>query len=159
MLFAEATRNSLELGLGVHELFERVDWAGADIHHVVAGWGGNPDVSGHFSRAAATKEILGALAKPAGHPVLWREQRFEVVLGDEWVTGSFDRVVIEKDRATIIDFKTNEIREAGDLERVAADYAPQMKLYRRALAKLLGLAESKIGVKLIFTQAGKVIDV
>lgn len=167
-LFAQATRKSLTLGLGVHSLFEQVEWIDdADDEKIIKVWlarpdankAADPDVSKHFQAAFAAADVRASLAKATGDAKIWQEKPFEVVLGEEWVTGTFDRVVIEKNRATIYDFKTNEIRDDHELAHAVTSYEPQMKLYRRALSKLTGLPETKIECKLIFTSVGRVVVV
>ena len=67
-----------------------------------------------------------------------------MVLGDELISGVFDRVHLFADSAEIIDFKTEK---AG--EEAADRHRPQLQLYRSALAKLTGLEESAISSQLL----------
>ena len=94
------------------------------------------------------------LAKPNSDVELWRERPFDVVLGDELISGVFDRVHLFADRAEIIDFKTEK---AG--EEAADRHRPQLQLYRSALAKLTGLEESAISSQLLFTHTHSLLDV
>jgi ATP-dependent helicase/nuclease subunit A len=95
---------------------------------------------------------------------LWREKRFEVVAGNRWVSGAFDRVVVSRDdggkplRATIIDFKSDEVSDDASLAELARQYRPQMEAYRGALSRMLGLAQAKVSLRLVFVQAGTVLD-
>ncbi len=59
-------------------------------------------------------------------------------------------------RATVQDYKTNRFDAPDALVSLTAEYAPQMELYRRALAILLGIEPEKIGLQLLFTAGGAV---
>jgi len=51
---------------------------------------------------------------------VWRERAFEIVLDKVWLTGVFDRVVIERNatggavRASVLIFKTDRMDDRGD---------------------------------------------
>ena len=96
--------------------------------------------------------------------MLWREKHFEVVLGERWVTGVFDRVVIilgadgKAQEAIILDFKSNDISDNALLADIAKRYRPQLSLYSKALSMMLRLDISRIGLRLLFTQPGRVFD-
>jgi ATP-dependent exoDNAse (exonuclease V) beta subunit len=62
-------------------------------------------------------------------------------------------------RAIITDYKSNRISRAAEFERAIRVYRPQLELYRRALAAILGLAEARIGLQILFTRAGRVCEV
>ena len=100
---------------------------------------------------------------------LWKERTFDVILpgGDGeklWVSGCFDRVQICRDgdgtvqRVLIVDYKSNQC-DQENVDELAAHYAPQLEVYRRALAELLGITPNLIGCRLIFTAAGLVREV
>jgi ATP-dependent exoDNAse (exonuclease V) beta subunit len=107
-------------------------------------------------------------------PEVWRERRFAVPAGEgELLRGAFDRVVLWRaaDRgerravaAEITDFKSDAPppdparTEDWIAERVAR-YAPQMRDYRAALARLTGLPPAGIACRLLFLQVGAVRDV
>ena len=99
------------------------------------------------------------LAKGEGDVQLWRERAFDVVLDNEMISGVFDRVHVYGDRAEIIDFKSDRVRDDLSLEQAAEKYAPQMKTYRQALTKLTGWPESTIRCCLVFTHPCVVVDV
>ena len=100
-----------------------------------------------------------ALSRPASSADVWRERPFSLVLDEPdgtrtlWA-GAFDRVVLHGargawSRAEVIDFKTDAI-EARDLEARVELYRPQLESYRRVLARMTGLAESRIEARLLF---------
>ncbi len=89
---------------------------------------------------------------------VWRERAFEVVLGEEWVTGIFDRVLVARDAAgravaaTVFDFKTEPLTGAASgIERGLSRHAAQLRLYRRVVARLTGLGERDVGAEVVFT--------
>jgi ATP-dependent exoDNAse (exonuclease V) beta subunit len=66
----------------------------------------------------------------------------------------FDRVVLRAGRAVLLDFKTDAC-EAGEL---AERHGGQMRLYRRALAKLAGLPEERIEAFLVHVPTADVVE-
>ena len=91
---------------------------------------------------------------------LWRERRFEVVKGEQWITGAFDRVVIHRNEdghalgATVYDFKTDDVTGNAAVRARAAHYAPQMRTYRDVIAGMLHIRPKDISLVLVFTGAG-----
>ena len=85
---------------------------------------------------------------------------FEMVVGDTWVTGVFDRVVIENDvdgrpqRARVYDFKTDD-----EMSGVIQRHARQLELYRQATSRLLGIADSRVGCFLVMTRTQRCLEV
>ncbi|MGA0368273.1 MAG: UvrD-helicase domain-containing protein [Kiritimatiellia bacterium] len=143
-----------ELGSRVHALLEKVSWVEEmDLEEFLLREKEDPDseAAAHLRGAFA----LEVLRKPEGVTDLWREQRFETVLPEGWITGIFDRVVLFKNAAWIQDFKTNQHLHADTVKK----YTAQMQLYRRVLADMLGMAEEKIRCQLLFTRYGKVVEV
>ncbi len=173
-LFAATARDSRDVGTAIHELLSRVSWIDeVDPDSVIAEWRGRSTLGeelkeeavARFSRLVGRPEVRRILTRPAGVVTLWREKKFEIVLGDHWLSGAFDRVVVFRDdggrpvRAIVLDFKSDEVSGSGDLRFLAERYRSQMNLYKSALARILALAPDRIGLKLLFTHAGKVVDV
>ena len=83
----------------------------------------------------------------------------------EWISGTVDRVNITCDTtgravaATIIDFKTDDVSDAGKLAEKIAGYRPQIALYRQAVAKLAGLPKEDVRAQLLFTRTGRLAEV
>ena len=172
-LFAPEAKDSRDLGTAIHELFRRVSWIGeVDTDEIVRQWSQTTALREElrvraveqFRRAIALPEIRRALSKPRGDAWLWQEKHFETVLGNRWVSGTFDRVVEERNeegtplRATILDFKSDAVAGGADLAAVAERYRPQMVLYRDALSQILRLKAAKILLRLVFVHPGKVVD-
>ena len=173
LLFSALTSDSLELGTAVHELFSRLTWAGeADEEELIQEWDGTSTAGeqvkqkaiGQFRQALGSEELCRALSRPPGDAMLWREKHFEVVLGENWVTGIFDRVVITRSvdgnpqKAIILDYKSNDISDDALLADIAERYRPQLSLYSKALSMMLRLDISRIGLRLLFTQPGRIFD-
>lgn len=171
-LFSESYYRGLKIGTAIHELFERVQWLEqTDIEAIIQEWERasavepefKPEAVERFRRALEHEEIRKALQRPEGRADLWRERRFEVVLGDRWITGAFDRVIVSRDaqgqaiEAILMEFKSDEVSHESALGELAERYRPQLHLYREALARILALEPSRIGLQLIFTHAGRVM--
>ncbi|MCC5845239.1 MAG: UvrD-helicase domain-containing protein [Verrucomicrobia bacterium] len=142
------------LGSRVHAILEKLTWTDEiSLEALLAASGepGDSPAAGHVRRAYDFE----ALRMPKGVKNLWREQHFESVMPEGWITGIFDRVVIFEDGAWIQDYKTN-LRSGSD---TVAHYAPQMALYRGVLADMLGFAPEKIRCQLLFTHTGDVVEV
>jgi ATP-dependent helicase/nuclease subunit A len=171
LLFAHVTHDSIEFGQAIHELFEKVSWIDeVDIEGLIRDWQETSYASEEIRRSAveqfrqalASPEVRQALSRPSGAVALWREKHFEIVLEDQWITGVFDRVTISRDqggrplRATILDFKSNEITDDAELASTAERYRPQLLLYGRALSRMLQVDSPQVALQLLFTCAGKV---
>lgn len=174
LVFSTGAHQSRGFGSAVHALFARVTWwPEVDLTAAVAAWraGGEwedavlDSAEAHVRDALAAGEIAAALARPAGVAEVWRERSFDVVVEGTWVTGTFDRVVVERDaagapiRAAVLDYKTNQVEDEGHVAQLVEDYRPQMAAYRRALSALLGMAPEQVALKLILTRVGRVVEV
>jgi len=172
-LFAPEKGDSADLGVAVHDLFSKVSWVDVvDIEALVQGWQRasrfGDDLKQRaitqFRGALAFEEIRRVLSRPEGDIELWRERPFEVVVDDRWISGVFDRVVIQRDatgravKATILDFKTDDVGSDAELPVVAERYRPQMSLYQAALSRMLQLDPSNTRLQLLFTQPGMAYD-
>jgi len=159
-LFAVEGGGAAEFGSAVHALLARVDWWNeAEAGAWIAGRraeGVSPAAVDEAVAVLRAPELAGAFAPPRGPVELWREKVFDAVCDGTWVTGIFDRVIVERDadgraaRATVIDFKTDRRADAGQaLQR----HAPQLRLYRRVAAQLTGLPESEVACEIMLTAA------
>jgi ATP-dependent helicase/nuclease subunit A len=166
-LFDPARRQRLDAGIAVHSLLQGIDWSDSDPEPVIAKWSAGSTLSqqvreraiAHVRQALAGASIRRHLDRPQGRIVLWRERHFDVVARGRWITGSFDRVVLEQNAdgtaiaATLYDFKTDDVPVDAVSTR-ATQYEPQMILYRDALSHILRLPPSRIRMVLLFTGAG-----
>ncbi|MEZ5414111.1 MAG: UvrD-helicase domain-containing protein [Opitutaceae bacterium] len=157
---AKPDGDAREFGRTVHALFAQVAWLDgtlADDRRAVLN-----------EQGEAGAEVLACLMAPALASIwaqvpgaeLWRERAFEAVIDGVWITGIFDRVVVERDaagkatRATVYDFKTDEAM-TGAVER----HAHQLELYRAAAAQLAGLPSSSVACFLVMTRARQGLEV
>jgi ATP-dependent exoDNAse (exonuclease V) beta subunit len=137
-------------------------------------WLGNPEIRSVLRRSAYADPKKPGF--PASLASIWnprlvpqsvqRERRFLVPDGAQFWNGSIDRIVWlgEGDStvaADVIDFKTDAI-EPGNAKALAErmeHYRPQLEAYRRAVARLAQLPEERIATRLVFTNAGRVVEV
>ncbi|MGH8018297.1 MAG: PD-(D/E)XK nuclease family protein, partial [Opitutaceae bacterium] len=164
-LFAGGS-DAAAFGTEVHALLALVEW-----------W--TPDTRGSWREAARAARISGeaiALAEacldapgmaevftpPAegGSSEVWREQAFEMVDGSAWITGKFDRVVVERAasgavlRVRVFDFKTDRVgHDPSEWHAAAAGHARQMAIYGRAAAMLAGVPADRVSTAVVLVKA------
>jgi len=183
-LFNLEANQAADFGSEVHALLASVEWADLQQRTALAAhWGAarppgppgrgrvqarprfepaHPEVALHPQSEAAAVLTAPALAelweRPAGNVDLWRERAFEAILGETWVTGMFDRVVIHRDlsgrpiRAVIYDFKTDRLATEEQIGSAVARHTPQLVRYRQAVPALTGLPAAAVQAELIFTR-------
>ena len=177
VLFSPGRDIGRHLGSRVHEMLAEVEWweKGMAIEPLMERWmEGGWVVPGEVVSERALELVrpllesavgYEALGRPSNEATLWREKPFDFIDGGAWVSGVFDRVVLEHDEkgrvvaAHLLDFKTDEAADEDALEEKAAGYAPQLALYRRAVAKLTGLMEAQISMQLLFLRALRLVKV
>ncbi|MDC0311896.1 UvrD-helicase domain-containing protein [bacterium] len=169
-LFSRSGRDARNYGTLVHAFFEKIEWLDAvSSDELTATFAAITADDDHLKKQAlkevetclAVDEIRTALSKPSDEATCWLERRFEILLGEEWLSGTFDRVVIESDKATILDFKTDQISD-GSASALAAKvdtYRPQLETYREVLSKMINLPPEKIETQLLFTKLKRVVTV
>jgi ATP-dependent helicase/nuclease subunit A len=171
-LFSGASSNAMELGSAVHELFEELTWSDKDTPEtVITKWQSrtsfNTDIQNSaiqlFTKALEFPEFYDALKQPENEAILWREKDFSVIINNQWINGSFDRVVIQKDisgniiQATIMDYKTDRAENETELKQKAQIYSHQLETYSQVLQSILKIDQSKIKSLLLFVRAGKIV--
>ncbi|MFN0125878.1 MAG: UvrD-helicase domain-containing protein [Verrucomicrobiales bacterium] len=164
-VFSSAASPARELGVLVHAMFERVADP-ADQALLRSWWTASFPEPTDWQRDAwrqvlaclDSERVAAALRVPPG-AVLWREKRFEIILNGEWVTGTFDRVIVGATDALIVDFKTDDVADASAAFERADGYRPQLSLYRDVLSRLTGLEPRAIRAALIFTRIRDVVAV
>lgn len=171
-VFTLHANRKAEFGTQVHALLATVRWSSPGVgqltlalepHADVGQFGPEaetypPEVQAEVRACLQAPELADVFAPPASSRAdVWRERPFEIILDHAWVTGVFDRVVIEcgesgnPTRASVWDFKTDEVKDPSELPRVARRYETQLGLYRRVAARLLGLPEERVRAGLVFT--------
>ncbi|MBU0548547.1 MAG: UvrD-helicase domain-containing protein [Candidatus Omnitrophica bacterium] len=79
------------------------------------------------------------------------EEKFSFVIGDNKITGRFDRIDIERDGAVIMDFKTSAIKTQKDADKRVKE-SKQLALYALAYQYTFGVLP--IAVELYFLESG-----
>jgi len=165
-LFPSEGVGAEQFGSAVHELLARVEWwdeaeAGTWVSARRAE-GFDPAALDEAVAVLRAPELSGVFARPRGPAEVWREKVFDAIFDGAWVTGVFDRVIVERDaagraiRAAVFDFKTDRRADAAlALQR----HAPQLRVYRHAAAQLAGLPESEVGCDLVLTMGSRRVRV
>ncbi|MDP3073276.1 MAG: UvrD-helicase domain-containing protein [Opitutaceae bacterium] len=155
-VFSADRSGAVEFGREVHALLAEVEW-GREFN--AARWrarGFAPAVVEEAVACLLAPQLARVWAAVPGAEV-WRERAFEVVLDGAWVTGVFDRVLVERTgdgrvrRATVYDFKTERFPSGADAARHVAQHAGQLQLYRRAVAALTGAQLQAVAAEIVFT--------
>jgi ATP-dependent exoDNAse (exonuclease V) beta subunit len=169
-LLSERREAARQFGTLVHELFAAVPWLdGLNEAEIRGAWNlRGLDAGPGFDTAAP--RVLACL----GHPDIrawfelggrrreaWCERGFDMLLDREWISGTFDRVIVERDpqgratAATVLDFKTDAVPAPEDRISRVEGYAPQMRLYMKAVCRLTGLPTEKVKAGFVFTTVGE----
>lgn len=125
-----AMTRGAKIGEEVHEMFEEIAWL-------------EPGEIPRMELSAAGKLVEDALKVPEVHRLfekkegvqVYREQAVEIILNGKWVTGVVDRLLVSEERVTVVDFKTDSVRNAEELR---TRYAGQMNSYAEAMGVLFG---------------------
>ena len=152
---AAAARN---FGTTVHEIFETIEWWTETKEEVFRSLrtAENEEAWALVETCFAAPAVQAAHSKPTPLAEVWREKSFEVLLEGVWLSGTFDRVTIERNEsgnaiaATILDYKTDRVSSPEEINGSVEVYRPQLTLYRTVLASMLGISENKIHVLLYF---------
>lgn len=162
-LFQRDAREDAAFGAEVHRLLAEVGWAEPRGTEAWARkWVGTGAAGQEAADCLAAEALQAVWRQPSAVAELWRERAFEAVIDGAWVSGVFDRVVLEHDakgrpaRATVFDFKTDRIAAGlppADLQRLAARHGEQLALYRRAVQALTGLPDGAVTAEVVFTRA------
>ena len=168
---------ALEKGTAVHALLSRIEWieqlpeqeswvrsipdreANREACHIAA--------QELFPRLRDSKDKLALIFNPkiwlnrwqtdgVTRLEVWRERRFAVVVRNDLMNGSFDRVILGWNaagklvRAHILDFKTDRLSDEKEREERRLFYQPQLDAYAQALTRLTGLPAESIQTELIW---------
>jgi len=166
-IFSRQGKVARELGTLVHALFEKMEWYEADSLESLKKQGADmpgfsesvkTEALKQIDRALTDRDIAAALSRPDGEAACWRERPFEILLGKEWLSGTFDRVVIEKEKATILDFKTSLVSSPENIGEDAEKYRAQLETYRKVLSRMISIPEEHIVIQLLFSRIPKIIS-
>ena len=157
----EPVAAGLAFGSRVHEVLARHEWP---VEEFPAQPTGDRVLDDYLRAGLAAPALREALDRPRPTPLVWREKAFEVLLDGRWISGVFDRVHLptrwREDPATtvdLLDYKTD--RAEALAEGVPQEYRDQLDLYRRALARILGIGTDRIRARLLFLGLGRVEEV
>ncbi|HSJ25377.1 MAG TPA: UvrD-helicase domain-containing protein [Longimicrobiales bacterium] len=89
------------------------------------------------------------------------EVPFMARTGDYMVEGFMDRLVLTRAggrvvAAAVVDYKTDAVSKAAEVEQRANHYRPQVDAYRRAVAGMYAIDEDAVEGWLVFLEAGSV---
>jgi ATP-dependent helicase/nuclease subunit A len=126
-------------------------------------WGAENEAVAEALACLSAPALASVWAKPtSGRGEVWRERAFEMVLDGAWVTGVFDRVVVERDasgvttRALIVDYKTDRVGTDAEVAAAVARHAGQLNLYRRVVAVLAKVSAGRVECCLVFTRLRRI---
>lgn len=159
-----------DIGHLVHAMMEDITWSDEiDWQPLESDWRDRHGDAPNFdSLLAQMREFLTApavqtaLARPEGPVELWREKPFEILLANEWVSGVFDRVVIQRDSAgravaaTVLDYKTDRVSTEAEIATAVEFHRPQIESYRAVLQQIFKLPPENVQGYLLFTQVREV---
>jgi ATP-dependent exoDNAse (exonuclease V) beta subunit len=155
-----ADADRADFGSCIHKTLQHLAWLDTTSPHPASALDlrdAPPDIAATIRALLSTPAVRALFTLPEAPCELWRETPFELVLGDRWISGQFDRVHLHRDaagralRAEIIDFKTDRIASPESLAAATERHRPQLATYREALARLVALPESDIAAHLVFT--------
>ena len=160
LMFSLESGGAAEFGTAVHELLAEVEWLdAAALGRFTKAWAVRGVAGREAIACLRASELAGVWAQPAAaRTEVWRERSVEVVLDGVWVTGVFDRVVVETDaagrarRTTVFDFKTDRMEVDADPGVVTARHSGQLNVYRRVAGMLTGLAPEAVECELVLTR-------
>ncbi len=142
---------------------------GTDVHAQLeaVGWVDPAAPKDELERRILANGWTGAFVKGNDAAALWRERSYERLVGSEWESGQFDRVVFRGEgdsrRAVVYDFKTNRPARGESADAFAARmreaYLGQMTAYRAAIASLAGLPLERVGAELLLVETGASVPV
>ncbi|MFC5456678.1 UvrD-helicase domain-containing protein [Prosthecobacter fluviatilis] len=171
MLFSAGREPGRKLGNLVHELLAHVEWWDAETDSLPvleSRWQASGLLRGEAIEAAALSMVRGVLQSAAARAAFvrpcegaeaWRERPFDLIHEGSWISGVFDRVVVQRDSVRLIDFKTDEVADDEALAEKVAGYRPQIMLYRQALVRLTGLKLEQVESALLFTRSCRLVDI
>jgi len=160
-LFSLEAGGAARHGIVLHALLAEVEWIeSGEISAWTTAWrarGVPAAVVAEVIECLRSEALADVFVRRNDRAEVWRERAFEVVLDGSWVSGVFDRVVVERDetgraaRAVVFDFKTDRWPGEKGGAAVVARYGRQLNLYRMVVARLTGLPPARVEGELVFT--------
>lgn len=187
LIWSTAGDTARDRGSLLHAWFERIEWlddglpADQDLLALAPGLGFKDGVAGDLlagfklalrGEIAVTLHRAAYVDRAADTLTVRREWSFAVRDQDPatgnvcLLSGIFDRVIVGRRGgkpawADILDFKTDRLTQGDEagLSRSIEHYRPQIRAYRRAAAQMLGLQQSDITARLLFTEIDRVVSI
>lgn len=156
-LFTSGGGEAADFGTAVHARLAQVEWDNSPEVQRLAAEGRDGDEAARAALACLRAREMSDVWRRRANAEVWRERAFEVVLDDAWITGVFDRVMIERDttgrvlRATVFDFKTDRVEGEAGINAAVARHTAQLQLYRRVVAILVGVPPETVSAEIVFT--------
>ncbi len=150
---SEKMRTAAQFGTEVHSVFERIGrwnecnkptWLTeptTDAERAVAGCFENPEICELFTVSESAQ--------------IMREQNIEFVDECKWISGTIDRLVIDGNKATIIDFKTDRCT----IEEMKNRHTAQLHTYAEIVSQITGIPLDSIECKLVSTKHKCIIPI
>lgn len=157
-VFSLEMGSTADFGAAVHALLAEVH--GGELDAMIEIWrsrGVDDAVRAEAEACLRASALAEVWISPANADV-WRERAFEIVLDGVWVTGRFDRVVVERgsanraERVKVFDFKTDHVDGEQALEEAVRRHRAQLNVYRRVAATLAGVGSEVVSCELVFTK-------
>ena len=153
------SQTAADLGTRLHEILAGFEFYtnAADVSSFLQNRCTSSEEVALLTKFFESEKIQKILQKPEGKYALWREKRFLAKLENSIVNGCFDRVMIRYAddsspiEAEILDYKSD--RDAAP-ELLHERHAPQLDLYRKVLANLIGLSAQKIRCSILSVRHG-----
>jgi len=152
--FLQQRSHGLQLGRRIHEALAQHEWPARDLnlaeHH--------PEIAKILTPVLQHPKIQPLLSPQSTPTKVWREKAFEAAIDNTWFSGIFDRIHLpkgweqKKSRPRIIDFKTDTTPKNKE------SHKEQIHLYRKALARILGIEEEQIDCCLVFLRTTEVAE-
>lgn len=144
------------LGTAVHEILAQIEW---DWPQELVG--AFPSEALELARSCFDSAEIRAAAftRPAGLVRLLREERFEWLGPEGWMSGAVDRAVVyghgSEREVLLFDYKTDQATPEETVER----YRAQLLAYRGALAALAGVEVGAVRPCVIHCRSGRLLPV
>jgi ATP-dependent exoDNAse (exonuclease V) beta subunit len=157
-------KQAAAFGTAVHALLAGVE-SGQEFATGATAWADWPPEVWEEVAACLRAPALAHVWRQPQWGEVWSERAFEIVLDGAWVTGVFDRVVLERladgrvQAVTVYDFKTDRVEGDRGLAAAVARHARQLNLYRRVAGVLTGVPAGTVRVELVFTALRKSVEV
>jgi ATP-dependent exoDNAse (exonuclease V) beta subunit len=182
-------RTAMQFGSLVHAFFEQIEWLDrdppseaslraiglardADPQHLEVALAAfyqqlkQPRVSAVLSRSYYKAWLNRIASKQPGAVELMvkREQRLASREAEGFMVGYIDRLVLfcrnqRPIAADVVDFKTDQVGNAEELQQRVAHYRPQLLAYVRGIARMLQLPGKAVTARLVFLQADQAIEI